>query len=113
MMHWTDDTWEDSPIRRSIGFDDVSGKIVSAMRQDNINECIEFNRALYNADRQSSSLWNGANYVKVAAVPLFLIERWAREGVNYFRWNEDDKAAFKCKINDRDYSDFRCASGVF
>ena len=114
---WEDFTFAGSPIKRRIGFDSVEQKIVFESNQPNLQECLDMNRALANADRKSTRLWqpgdDEANYVKVASIPLHVLERWkVEEDIDFLRWNEDDKARITRRLNDfNEWGDLRTAPG--
>lgn len=75
--------------------------------QSDMQEILDVNVALQNADRRTSSLWNGRDAVHVATIPNELIVKWMREGINFYRGNEDDRARVLQKLNDRDYCHLR------
>jgi hypothetical protein len=77
-----------------------------------MTDCLSLNKAFLNTDRASSSLWNGGDYVKVASIPLEIIERWYKEdGINFYRANDEDKARLIKKLNDGEYNKLRTAPG--
>ncbi len=99
-----------STIRRKIIPDITTGGIVVHSTQDT-DEVLQWNKALLNAERSSSSLWGGSSWVRVASVPLILLEKWWREeGLNYN--DADDWAKIVGKLNNSDYSGLRTAPGV-
>lgn len=112
-MSWEDFTFEGSHLKRKIKLDESEDKIVIQTFQPNLDDCLDLNVAWKNADRPTSSLWNGGDYVKVASIPLFLIEKWKNEeGIDFLRWNDDDKARVMKKLNDGDYGKLRTAPGA-
>lgn len=109
---WEDFSLPDSPIRRSIGFDDDTHQIIVRSMQPGIEEILAANRDELLVDRTSSSLWGGRNYVKVASLPLWLIEQWrVEDGIDFLRWNAEDKARVMKRLNDRDFDRLRTAPG--
>ena len=111
-MSWKDFTFEGSGLKRRVKFDPSEGKVVFEASQPNIQDCIDLNVAWRNADRSTTSLWNGGEYVKVASIPLVLLEKWRNEeGIDFLRWNDDDKARVMQKLNDGNYGKLRTAPG--
>lgn len=112
-MRWEDFTFEGSPIRRRIGFDEVEQKIVVDSIQDDINDVLAMNRSLANADRASTSLWRPGgfetNYVLVGKIPVWCVEKLWQEGV---RFNDPDgMARIVSMMNSNEYSDWKVAPG--
>jgi len=99
------------PMKRKMKFDDVEKKLVVRTEQDNIQDILAMNKAWKNAERKSSALWNGSDYVKVASIPLEVIEQWHKEGINFYRQSDEDKARISMKLNDSEYSHLRTAPG--
>jgi len=100
------------PMKRKMKFDDIEKKLTIVAEQDNIDDILVLNKAFLNADRKSSALWNGADYVKVASIPLELLERWKiEEGIDFWRQSSEDKARITKKLNDGNFSKLRTAPG--
>ena len=50
--------------------------------------------------------------MRVAQVPLALLEKWmVEDDIDFYRWNDDDKARIMRRLNDNDYSKLRTAPG--
>jgi len=113
MSDWRDITLPNSPLRRSFKFNASDNSYTIRTDQPNLVDCLSLNKAFLNSDRNSSSLWNGGDYVKVASIPLEVIEKWHKEeGINFYRANDEDKARLLNKLNDSTYNKFRTAKGV-
>jgi hypothetical protein len=99
-----------SAVVRQVGFDESSRKTVITASQPNEQECLSFNRALFNAERTTSALCPGDAMVLVARVPLILIEKWRREeGLDYF--NPAHQPRLLARFNSNEYSALRTAPG--
>jgi hypothetical protein len=114
VKRWEDITHAGSPIRRQIGLDTVENKIVTRACQPNINECLEQNEKEFNETIDGPFNRGGPDaWTKVASIPLWLLEKWkVEEGIDFYRWNEEDKAKIIRKLNDRDYLKLRTAKGT-
>ena len=100
------------PMKRKMKWDSMEKKMTVVSAQDNLEDCLVMNKAFLNAERKSSALWNGADYVKVASIPVQLLERWyIEEGINFWRQSEEDKARISKKLNDGEFSALRTAPG--
>ncbi len=109
-MRGFDVTDRGSAIRRKIIPDITAGGIVVESEQDT-DEVLRWNKALLNAERSSSSLWGGSSWVRVASVPLILLEKWWKEeGLNYN--DKNDWPRIVGKLNSSDYAALRTAPGV-
>lgn len=113
VKRWEDFTFAGSPIKRQIGLDMTDRKIVTRARQENIQDCIEANKAEYNAHTDGPFNRNGADgWTKVASIPLWLLEKWKKEeGIDFYRGNEDDMARIMRKLNDPEYCLLRTSRG--
>ena len=110
---WEDVSLQDSLVRRRmrINASESKPKIEFETYQD-CEEILRDNQALFNRDNFSGSLWAGRGYVKVASIPMAMIEKWAKEdGINFLRFNDEDKAKLLKRLNDKDYSKLRTAPG--
>lgn len=98
-------------IRRRL-FRDVEGgrdKIVLHQVQD-VEEIKRINELTRLANGSgTSSFWKGRHYVKIASIPLVLIDQWHRQGINFYDPNDWPK--IKAMLNDRDYEALRTAPG--
>ena len=100
------------PMKRKMRWDDIDKTLTIVTEQNNIGDILTMNKAFLNADRATSSLWNGGEFVKVAEVPYELLEKWAiEENINIWRGNDDDKAAITKKLNDGEFAALRTAPG--
>lgn len=59
----------------------------------------------------TSSFWQGRTWVKIASIPLVLLDKWAQQGLNYH--NPDDWKIIKRMLNSAEYEDLRTAPGRF
>ena len=56
-----------------------------------------------------TSMWQGREYVKVATIPLVMIDQWKQQGLNFY--DPNDWKIIKRLLNDSDYSKLRTAPG--
>lgn len=113
MSGWRDMTPPNSSLRRSFKFNPSDNSYTIRTDQPNMVDCLSLNKAFLNTERASSSLWNGGDYVRVASIPLEIIEMWYKdEGINFYRANDEDKARLLKKLNDGEYNKLRTAPGV-
>lgn len=110
-MKWSSLTDPGSAIERRFGFDEVEQKAIIKSWQPNMEDCLALNTSLFNLEStNSTSLWNGRSMVKVASVPLWLIEKWRNEeGLNYF--DPNDQPELLARFNSNEYSRLRTAPG--
>jgi hypothetical protein len=111
---WEDVTPEGSPIRRRMRLNTEGRHSIETHDTQNCDEILAENRESLNLNRENfgGSLWNGRGWVKVASIPMILIEKWAAEDdINFMRWNEEDKAKVMRRLNDNEYSKLRTAPG--
>ena len=100
------------PMKRKMKWDSVEKRMTIVTEQENLQESLTMNKAFLNAERKSSALWNGSDYVKVASIPYEVLEKWYfEEGINFWRQSEEDKARISKKLNDGEYSYLRTAPG--
>lgn len=95
-------------IRRRLGWDPAERKLL-VLGEQHCDDILAWNRALYNAERSSSSLWGGRNYVKVASIPNAVIEHWHQQGVSIY--TPDGRAKILAWLSSNEYSNFRTAPG--
>lgn len=57
----------------------------------------------------TSSLWKKRHYVKIASIPLVLIDQWYKQGINFYDPNDWPK--IKAMLNDSEYEALRTAPG--
>lgn len=109
-MRWEDFSFPGSPMRRRIGFDSATRRIVIEAHQPGMDLCLKANQEKRNATRPSSSLWNGADWVQVASIPLWLLEKWQiEEGINPY--SKEDWPRILAKLNAPEYQALRTAPG--
>jgi hypothetical protein len=109
---WEDVTTPGSPIRRRMRLNTANKHTIEFHSQQEYGDILKHNVDKRLADRSSSSLWNGQEWVHVAEIPLLELERWAKEeNIDFFRWNEEDKAKIIKRLNDSGYSKLRTAEG--
>jgi hypothetical protein len=106
MRNWETVSDDGNPFRTRVRVNTV-GDVEVEYDQTNMREVLDVNVALQNAERPSSSLWGGRDHVHVARIPEELIHAWSREGINFYRWNEQDKARVMAKLNDPDFQRLR------
>lgn len=107
---WQDYGSTSRTIRRRMRIDpETSGLIIESSQE--CTEILAFNQALLNADRASSSLWGGNGYVRVARVPLILLEAWAKEGLAIWNKDPDVQAKIAKRLSDHHYAQLRTAPG--
>jgi hypothetical protein len=113
VSRWEDFSFPGSPIRRQIGLDMSERKIVTRSWQPDMDKILESNEKKYNETIDGPYNRNGPDgWTHVACIPLWLLEKWrVEEGIDFYRWNEDDKARLMQKLNDRDYLKLRTAKG--
>lgn len=56
-----------------------------------------------------TSLWQGREYVKIAEIPLVLIDQWHKQGLNFY--DPNDWPVIRKLLNDSDWSKLRTAPG--
>ena len=110
-MKWRDLTDPGSSIQRRHGFDESENKMLIKSWQPDMGDCLALNQALFNLESSNStSLWNGRSMVRVASVPLWLIEKWKNEeGLNYF--DPNDQPGLLARLNSSEYAHLRTAPG--
>lgn len=106
---WEDFTYAGSPIRRAMTIE--NGNLTTVCQQDNIQDCLDANVADHNETTDGN--YNAASgWTKVASIPLWLLEKWkTEEGLDWYRWNEDDKVGIIRKLNDIEYLKLRTRKG--
>jgi hypothetical protein len=110
---WEDISNPDEGVMRRMCLDTSDRHKVVFHAHQMCDDVLEQNAAFRNLDNFSGSLWDGRDYVRVAQIPLVMLEKWAREDdINFYRWNEQDKARLMKRLNDPDYSKLRTAPGV-
>lgn len=95
-------------VTTTLMWSESESKLVVKSEQD-VEESLAWNRALFNADRSSSSLWDGRTMVKVASIPNILIAQWRKRGLNFYQ--KDDRARILAMLSTNEYSGLRTAPG--
>ena len=109
---WEDVSLKDSGIVRRMRINPHGKKPIEWHVVQDCTEVLELNKALLNEDNFSGSLWNGSDWVRVAQIPLALLEKWMIEDdINFYRWNDDDKARIIRRLNDPEWRGLRTARG--
>jgi N-acetyl-anhydromuramyl-L-alanine amidase AmpD len=100
-----------SAIRRRIFCDVQDGreKVVIHQVQD-VSEVKKINDLTRLANGSgTSSFWKKRYWVKVASIPLVLIDQWYQQGLNFY--DQNDWKKIKKLLNDKDYEGLRTAPG--
>lgn len=109
---WEDISMPDSEIKRKMRLNTEGRHSIEIHSEQECDEIIAVNRDLRNEENFSGSLWNGRDMVRVASIPLIELERWRKEeGIDFWRFNDEDKARITQKLNDPSFSAFRTAPG--
>jgi hypothetical protein len=93
--------------------DPVERKIITrAQLDDDLRDDI-LDKNMAAANESIDGKYNDpSGWTKVASIPLWLIEKWKiEEGIDFNRWNEDDKARIMRKLNDPEYLKLRTRKG--
>lgn len=102
-----------SAVRRRVFRDVQDGreKVVIHEVQD-VSEIKKVNQ-MWRAENGSgtSSFWKGRQYVRVASIPLKLIDQWAQHGINFY--DQNDWPIIKRLLNSSEFEDLRTAPGRF
>lgn len=102
-----------SAVRQRVFCDVQDGreKVVIARVQD-IDEVRKVNELTRLANGSgTSSFWKQRHYVKVASIPLVVIDQWAQRGINFYDPNA--WPVIKKMLNDSEYEGLRTAPGRF
>ena len=110
---WEDVTLKDSLIQRQMRINTHGKHTIEYRHHQNCDDIMIINKALRNQDNFSGTLWpKGQDWVRVAQIPLGLLEKWmAEDDIDFYRWNDDDKARIMRRLNDPDWSGLRTAKG--
>jgi hypothetical protein len=109
---WEDVSLPDSQIRRSMRINRHGRHAIEHHVTQECEEILEINKALLNEDNFSGSLWHGQSWIRVAQIPLAMLEKWMiEEDINFLRWNDDDKARIMRRLNDPSFRKLRTAPG--
>jgi len=88
--------------------DDGRDVLVQHTQQD-VEDILRRNRALYNAERRTTALRPGDEWRHVASIPLVVVESWAKDGAKL--WESNDWRIIRRLLNDGDWSGLRTAPG--
>ena len=95
-------------IRRRVVADPQDRELVIHSQQD-VEDILASNRALYNAERRTTALNPGDGWRMVARIPLLEIERLRALGADFY--DPNDEKVFRKILNDPDYRAWRTAPG--
>lgn len=96
-----------SAIRRRV-FIESNGTVAIEAKQD-VERILHFNEMCFNAHTSGSKLWNKNGWVKVASIPLIILDQWHEKGIKFTE--EDDWKKIKGMLNSNEFSKFRTAPG--
>lgn len=100
-----------SAIKRRIFPTVEAGRDVIAIEQtQDIAPIIKVNHETMMANGVGrTSFWQGRDYVKIAEIPLILIDQWHKQGINFY--DPNDWPIIRKMLNDSDWSKLRSAPG--
>lgn len=102
-----------SAVRRRVFVDTEHGreKVIIHAVQD-VSEIKKINELTRNANGSGTgSFWKKRNYVKIASIPLAVIDQWHQQGINFY--DPNCWPIIKRLLNDKDYEELRTAPGRF
>lgn len=108
---WQDFTSPGTGMRRKMKLDPVTSDLVVCSEQENMSELLQLNQAFLNADRNTSSLWGGRSMVRVASIPLELVEEWRKKGLDLLKQDPDVIAKCLSMLSSNEYEKLRTAPG--
>lgn len=88
---------------------DTSGDRVIIQSQQEYGDILALNRACMNAHTPGSPLWNKNGWVKIASIPMVLIDIWKQRGLDFF--DPNDWPILLRILNDSEWSGLRTAPG--
>lgn len=100
-----------SAIRRRVFCDVQDGreKVVIHQVQD-VEDVKRINDATRRANGSgTSSLWQKREWVKIASIPLVLLDQWKQQGIDFNDPNDWPK--IRKMLNDKDWESLRTAPG--
>ena len=90
----TEETWFEE------GIDGKPDRITLRRLQD-VDHILMANKIAFNSFMSKKPSYTGSDgFHKVASIPSILIEKWIREGFNWFTATDSERRA---RLNDRDY----------
>ncbi len=95
-----------SEIKTKLHYVDHEDTLIVQRTQD-VEPYLDKNKRAFN-DAQETGRFKG-DFVKMAEIPLSVIEQWMKEGINIF--DDNSKAAIRKKLNDPDYRYLRTTPG--
>ena len=109
---WEDVSQKDSEVVRRIRINKHGRHAIEEHVHQDCTDVLEMNKALRNRDNFSGSLWAGGDWIRVAQIPFVILEKWMLEDdINFFRWNDEDKARMMRRLNDPSWRGLRTAPG--
>ena len=96
-----------SAIRRRV-FIENNGAIAIQQVQD-VSDILKVNELTLNSHTSGSKLWNKNGWVKVASIPLVVLDQWHERGIKFT--DEDDWKKVRSMLNSNEFSKFRTAPG--
>lgn len=98
-----------SPVARELIYDHAERKLIEHAQQD-VEPILVLNKALLNAERSTTSLWGDRTLVKVASVPMALLEKWGQEEGLWY-WDKEAMPKILARLSSREYEHLRTAPG--
>ena len=95
-------------IARRVFIQPSTDEVVIHSEQE-YSEILAFNKALLNAERPTSKLWNEEEFVLVGRVPMVLVDIWKKQGLDFY--DPNDWPTVIRLLNDPDWSGLRTAPG--
>jgi len=95
-------------VARRVYLDTARENVIVRSEQE-YGEILAFNRACFNAHAPSAPLWNKNGWVKIASIPLVLIDLWKQRGLDFF--DPNDWPILIRILNDSEWSHLRTAPG--
>lgn len=97
-----------SAMARRVYMDTAQDNVIVKSEQE-YGSILALNRALYNAHTPGSPLWNKNQWVKIASIPLVLIDLWKQRGLDFY--DPNDWPILTRILNDSEWSGLRTAPG--
>jgi hypothetical protein len=109
---WEDISTPDSLVKRQMRLNTDGRHSIEFKSEQDCSDILALNAAFANRDNASGSLWDGRSMVKVASIPLALIEKWQKEeDIDFMRFNDEDRVKLLAKLNDPQFKKLRTAPG--
>lgn len=85
-------------------------EVVVVEQEQDVEPIIKVNHEMMMANGVGrTSVWQGRDYVKIAQIPIILIDQWHKAGLNFY--DPNDWPIIKKLLNDNDFSKLRTAPG--